>query len=99
MTLETVALTYGVFMASSPLMQAYRLWKQRSSEDVSLVFFTVLSIGFVLFLAYGLQIGNRLLIVTNSLSLITYGVTIVVAIWMRRHPGTRVADTSTAMPA
>lgn len=86
MSFEVPALVWGVLMSLSPLLQARRLWKQRSSADVSLPFLFVLLVGFTLYFGYGFEIGNRLLIITNAVSLVTYTVTVGVTLWYRRHP-------------
>ena len=79
-----IALVWGVLMSLSPILQIRQMLKQRSSADVSLPFLRVLLIGFALYLGYGIQIGNRLLIVTNAVALITYVLTVGVTLRFRR---------------
>lgn len=84
MTIELVAGTWGVLMALAPLAQVRRLVINRSASDVSLGFLVILQIGFVFYLAYGMSIENRLLIVTNTVSILTNGATLTVAMRLRR---------------
>jgi hypothetical protein len=57
----------------------------RSSRDVSLAYLAVLLTGFVLYLWYGISIGNRVLIVTNAVSIVATATTFSVGLALRRH--------------
>ena len=85
-TLEGVATVYGVAMSLAPLIQARKMYRQRSSADVSIVYLAVLLVGFGLYFAYGISIANRLLIVTNAVSIAATATTLLVAVTLRR-PG------------
>ena len=84
-TIEGVATVYGVLMSLAPLLQARKMRRQRSSKDVSILYLLVLVVGFGLYLTYGLSISNRLLIVTNVVSLAATATTLVIALALRRH--------------
>jgi uncharacterized protein with PQ loop repeat len=75
-------------MALSPLLQVRRILAKRSSRDVSIGYYGVLLVGFVLWVAYGLAIRNAPLIVTNAVAFTVAGLTVVVALRHRRHGGT-----------
>ena len=79
MTIEIVAGVYGVMMSLAPMLQARRMRQRRSSADVSIIYLAVLEVGFVLYLAYGLSIGNSVLIATNSVSIAATSLTLVIA--------------------
>lgn len=83
LSIEGVATIYGVLMSLAPLLQARRIWLRRSSADVSRLYMVVLLIGFNLYLLYGLSISNRLLIVTNIVSIVATATTLIVAISFR----------------
>jgi MtN3 and saliva related transmembrane protein len=85
-TLALTAATWGVLMAVSPLLQIRRMFQTRSSDDLSLGYLGVLLIGFGLWIAYGLSLGNLALIVPNSVALLIGLVTVGVALRLRR-PG------------
>jgi MtN3 and saliva related transmembrane protein len=68
-TLAVVAALWGVLMGASPLLQIARIVTRRSSADVSVSYFGVLLVGFVLWLSYGLSINNPALIVPNLVSI------------------------------
>jgi MtN3 and saliva related transmembrane protein len=51
--LAITAAVWGVLMGVSPVLQIRRMLRQRSSRDVSISYFAVLLVGFVLWLSYG----------------------------------------------
>ena len=82
-SLAIIAATWGVLMAVSPLLQIRRMVERRSSADLSISYLVVLMIGFTLWIAYGLSIGNLALIVPNSVALLVGLSTVLVAIHYR----------------
>ncbi len=68
--LAVMAAGWGLLMAISPLLQIRRMLERRSSADVSLGYLAVLQVGFVLWIAYGIAIGNLALIVPNTVALL-----------------------------
>ena len=54
-----------------------------SSADVSLSFLLVLLLGFVLWLAYGVVLGNAALIVSNAVAITSYAITTAVVVRLR----------------
>jgi MtN3 and saliva related transmembrane protein len=80
------AATWGVVMALSPLLQIRRMLTTRSSKDVSIGYFIVLLVGFGLWVAYGVSIGNLALVIPNSVAIVTGVVTIAIAAVLREHP-------------
>lgn len=78
-SLAVLAATWGVLMALSPILQIRRMLVRRSSDDVSIGYFVVLLVGFVLWLAYGIALGNAALIVPNFVAFTIGLSTIVIA--------------------
>jgi uncharacterized protein with PQ loop repeat len=83
-TLGLIAATWGVLMAVSPLLQIRRMLSRRSSADVSMAYLAVLQVGFVLWVGYGISLGNLALIVPNSVAL-TVGIATMAIAWSFRH--------------
>jgi MtN3 and saliva related transmembrane protein len=79
------AATWGVVMALSPLLQIRKMLARRSSEDVSIGYFWVLIVGFVLWLAYGASIKNLTLVIPNAVALVVALITVAVAGVLRTH--------------
>lgn len=82
-----VAASWGVLMALSPVLQIRRILAYRSSREVSIGYLSVIVIGFGLWVAYGVAIGNLALIVPNTLALIVGGAAIAVAVRFRSPEG------------
>jgi len=78
--LAVAAAAWGVLMGVSPVLQIRRMIRLRSSRDVSIGYFAVLLVGFMLWLSYGIAARNLALIVPNGVSLLIGGSTIAVAV-------------------
>ena len=85
--LETVlgftAAFWGVLMAISPALQIRKMLQHRSSREVSVAYFWVLLVGFVLWIAYGISIENWYLIVPNAVAFMVCATTIAIALRYR----------------
>ena len=82
-TLGVAAAAFGVAMGLSPLLQVRHMVARGSSADVSLPFLLVLLVGFVLWLAYGVALGNAALIVSNAVAITSYAVTTAAVLRLR----------------
>jgi uncharacterized protein with PQ loop repeat len=89
--LGVAAASWGVLMAISPLLQIRRILDRRSSADVSIGYLAVLQVGFALWVAYGLSLGNLAIVVPNSVAFAVGVATIGLAIRFR-HPAPRMAQ-------
>ena len=78
--LAVAAAVWGVLMGVSPVLQIRRMLRQRSSRDVSIAYFAVLLVGFVLWLGYGIASRNLALIVPNAVALLIGASTIAIAV-------------------
>ena len=78
--LAVAAAAWGVLMGVSPVLQIRRMLRQRSSRDVSIAYFAVLLVGFVLWLGYGIASRNLALIVPNAVALLIGASTIAIAV-------------------
>lgn len=56
--LAVTAAVWGIAMGLSPVLQIRQMLQTRSSRDISVAYFVVLNIGFLLWLSYGLSMGN-----------------------------------------
>lgn len=82
--LAFTAATWGVAMAVSPVLQIRKILQHRSSRGVSVGYMSVLFVGFVLWLAYGVALANWALIVPNVIAALVIVATIAVALRYRR---------------
>ncbi len=70
-----LGLTAATLTTLAFLPQVIKSWRSRETRDVSLGMFAVLTVGIILWLIYGLLIGDLPLVVAN-------GVTLVLAVTM-----------------
>jgi MtN3 and saliva related transmembrane protein len=83
-TLGFAAAGWGLLMAISPILQIHRMVERRSSADVSIAYLAVLQFGFVLWIGYGIALGNPVIAIPNTVAALVGAVTMVVA-WFLRH--------------
>jgi MtN3 and saliva related transmembrane protein len=81
--LGLAAAAWGILMAISPALQIRKMLQHRSSREVSVAYFSVLLVGFVLWIAYGISIENWYLIVPNAVAFTVCTTTIAVALRYR----------------
>jgi MtN3 and saliva related transmembrane protein len=81
--LATSAAAWGILMAVSPALQIRKMIRHRSSREVSIAYFWVLLVGFVLWVAYGFTIDNWYLFVPNAVAFTVCATTIAVALYYR----------------
>lgn len=83
--LAVAASSWAVLMGISPLLQIRRMLRERSSRDVSLGYFTILLVGFALWICYAATAGNLALLIPNSVALLVGITLVIVALRLRRH--------------
>ena len=88
-TLALAAATWAIAMALGPVLQIRKIIELQSSRGVSITYFLVLLVGFVLWLAYGFAAANAALIVPNAVAAVVIAATIVVAL---RYRQVRIRD-------
>ena len=95
--LATCATIAGVLMAMSPFLQIRRMRRTRSSNDVSLLYLSMLAGGFIVWLGYGISLNNWAMMISNTASLVFMLVTIMVALTYRRGGARRAAAGEAAL--
>jgi MtN3 and saliva related transmembrane protein len=71
--LTWMGLLAAFFSTAAFVPQVVKTWRTRSTKDISLVMFTVLMMGILLWLAYGIIIRDIPLIVANGATLLLAG--------------------------
>ena len=84
--LGVAAAAWGVLMAVSPLLQIRRMLVRQSSADISIAYLAVLEFGFLLWVGYGISLGNPVILLPNTVAAIVGAATIIVAWFLRRGP-------------
>src|SRR5215467_9601700 len=82
--LAAAASSWAVLMGVAPVLQIRRMLREQSSRQVSVGYFTILLIGFLLWIAYGAAAGIPALVVPNAVALLVGATVIIVALRLRR---------------
>jgi uncharacterized protein with PQ loop repeat len=82
--LAFAAATWAIAMALGPLLQIRKMVMHQTSRSISIGYFFVLLVGFVLWIAYGIAADNWALIIPNAVALVVSAATILVAVRYRR---------------
>jgi MtN3 and saliva related transmembrane protein len=82
----TAASSWAVLMGIAPALQIRRMLRARSSREVSVAYFMVLIIGFLLWIAYGVAARIPALVIPNIVAVLTGATVVIVALRLRRHP-------------
>jgi MtN3 and saliva related transmembrane protein len=85
--LAAAASSWAVLMGIAPLLQIRRMLRERSSRELSVGYFTILLIGFLLWISYGVAAGILALVIPNIVALLTAAAVIAVALRLRRRTG------------
>ncbi|MET0324817.1 MAG: SemiSWEET family transporter [Ilumatobacteraceae bacterium] len=96
-TLAVVASAWGILMGLSPTLQIRQMLRTRSSRDFSVASFVVLNIGFLLWLSYGLAMGNLAVAIPNVVAFSVGVTTIVVARRLRQVASSSAVSPSSAV--
>lgn len=78
-----IGIAAAVLTTAAFAPQAFKVWRTRSTRDVSLAMFLLMVTGVVLWLVYGLLIGDLPLIVANGVTLVLAGAILVAKIRFR----------------
>jgi MtN3 and saliva related transmembrane protein len=82
--LAVAAATWAIAMALGPLLQIRKMVKHEESRTISIGYFVVLFVGFLLWVAYGIAADNWALIIPNTVAAVVIVATILVALRYRR---------------
>jgi len=77
--LSILATIFGTAMAIANFPQAFRIFKRKSAGDISIVTFSILLIGAIIWVLYGIEIKSFPLIISNTIG--TIGVLSVIIGW------------------
>ena len=82
--LAVAASSWAVLMGIAPVLQIRRMLRERSSRDVSIAYFAILLVGFLLWIGYGAAAGLPALVIPNIVATLTGTAVIAVAFRLRR---------------
>jgi MtN3 and saliva related transmembrane protein len=85
-TIEVVGLTAAPLTTGSFPPQVTRLWRTRQTEGMSLLTFSIFSVGVALWLTYGIMLGATTVIIANVVTLVLAIAVVVLVARIRRQP-------------
>jgi MtN3 and saliva related transmembrane protein len=78
-----LGLIAGALTSLSFLPQLIKIWRSRSAGDISLAMYVIITIGFVLWLWYGILISSIPVIAANSIAILISGIIMILKIKYR----------------
>ena len=82
--LAVAASSWAVLMGIAPVLQIRRMLRERSSRDVSIAYFGILLVGFLLWIGYGAAARLPALVIPNIVAVLVGTAVITVALRLRR---------------
>ncbi|WP_324025096.1 SemiSWEET transporter [Maribacter sp. BPC-D8] len=67
-SVEILGLVAATLTTAAYVPQVYKTWKNKSVEDISLTMYTVLLVGVLLWLLYGISINSLPVILANGIT-------------------------------
>jgi len=81
--LELMATVFGSIMSLAYFPQAFKIYKRKSSADVSIVTYLIFFPGIVIWLLYGIGLNNFALIISNAIAFVG-ALTVIAAYFIYR---------------
>jgi MtN3 and saliva related transmembrane protein len=75
-TISVLATIFGTIMALANLPQAYKIFKTKSAKDISMITYSLLLAGAIVWILYGVERKDFPLIFANSIGVIAIGLVI-----------------------
>lgn len=79
--LSFLATVFGSAMALANYPQAFRIFKRKSAGDISILTYSILFVGAIVWVLYGIEIQSSPIIISNALG--TTGVFLTIMGWHR----------------
>lgn len=68
--IEILGLVAAMITTSGFVPQVYKIWKDKSTKDISLNMYLLLTLGLLLWLVYGISIESLPVILANGITLV-----------------------------
>jgi len=78
-----LATIFGVIMGLANIPQAYKIFRRKSAKDISIITYTILLLGSMIWIIYGIALKNFAIILGNSIG--TVVMLSVIVGWWRYH--------------
>lgn len=75
--LSIIAGTWGTLMALGNFIQAYKIFKLKESKEISIISWSIIFIGSITWLLYGVELNSYALIIANGIGIISSGLVVL----------------------
>jgi len=75
--LSILATIFGTFGGLANLPQIYRIFKRKSAKDISIITYLIIFVSCIIWILYGIEIRNSVIIITNILGTTTVALVII----------------------
>jgi MtN3 and saliva related transmembrane protein len=75
--LSTLATVFGIISGVANFPQAIKIFRRKSAKDISIITYLSLLAGAIIWILYGLELGNLPLIITNCFGAINIGLVVL----------------------
>lgn len=75
--LSILAAIFGTVSGVANLPQAIKIFKRKSAEDISILTYSLLLLGAITWILYGIELKNFPVIITNSFGALNIGLVIL----------------------
>ncbi len=82
--IQSLATIMGIVMSLGYYPQAYRIWKNRSAQDISLSSFSIFVAGTTTWFAYGVYLGDAIIMASFILGVIGSWLVLLLTIRYRK---------------
>jgi len=76
-TINIVGYCAGFLTTLAFLPQVIKVWKTNSTNDISLLMFSMICLGILLWLYYGIQLNEMPIILTNAVTLVLASIILI----------------------
>ncbi len=84
-TLQIIATIAGILMSFAYYPQAYKIWELQSSREISLLNYSILSVGTAIWFVYGLAINEIAMITSFGVSVIGAWIVLGLSLYFRKQ--------------
>jgi len=75
--LATLAIIFGVINGFANFPQIYKIFKTKSAKDISVITYSLLTVGSIVWIFYGIEIRNVPILIMNGLALFEFIIVLI----------------------
>ena len=75
--LFVMAAIFGTVSGIANFPQAYKIFKRKSAKDISILTYSILLTGAIIWVLYGIEIGNFPIVITNIFGGVNIGLVVI----------------------